>query len=47
MRDSGSEEKMMISPPVILSREVAMEYVPNNEYVAITPKSTRIRKIIL
>jgi GTP-binding protein len=47
MRASGSEEKMMISPPVLFSLEEAMEYIRNDEYVEITPKSIRLRKIIL
>lgn len=47
MRASGSEEKIMISPPVRFSLEEAMEYIRNDEYVEITPKSIRLRKIIL
>ncbi len=47
MRASGSDDKMMISPPVKFSLEEAMEYIRANEYVEVTPKSIRIRKIIL
>jgi GTP-binding protein len=47
MRASGSDEKMMIHPPMKFSLEEAMEYIRADEYVEITPKSIRIRKIIL
>lgn len=47
MRASGSDDKMMISPPIRFSLEEAMEYIRANEYVEVTPKSIRIRKIIL
>lgn len=47
MRASGSDEKMMISPPLIFSLEEAMEYLSEDEYLEITPRSLRLRKIIL
>ena len=47
MRASGSDEKMNIAPPVIFSLEEALEYIQEDEYVEITPKATRIRKIYL
>lgn len=47
MRASGSDEKMVISPPIRFSLEEAMEYIKGDEYVEITPKSIRLRKIIL
>jgi len=47
IRAAGSDEKMVISPPVRFSLEEAMEYIRNDEYVEITPKSIRLRKIIL
>ena len=47
MRASGSDEKMSISPPVIFSLEEALEYIKADEYVEITPKSMRLRKILL
>lgn len=47
IRASGSDDKIMISPPIRFSLEEAMEYIKNDEYVEITPKSIRIRKIIL
>jgi GTP-binding protein len=47
MRASGSDEKMAIAPPIRFSLEEAMEYIQGDEYVEITPKSLRIRKIYL
>jgi GTP-binding protein len=47
MRASGSDEKMRIAPKVRFSLEEAMEYIQNDEYVEITPKNIRMRKIIL
>ena len=47
MRASGSEEKMKIAPKVKFSLEEAMEYIQKDEYVEITPKSIRMRKIHL
>ena len=47
MRASGSDEKMNIAPPVIFSLEEALEYIKEDEYVEVTPKAMRLRKIIL
>lgn len=47
MRASGSDEKMSISPAIKFSLEEAMEYIGDDEYVEITPKSIRLRKIML
>jgi GTP-binding protein len=47
MRASGSDEKMKISPAVRFSLEEALEYIQSDEYVEVTPKSIRIRKIYL
>ncbi|MGC9151559.1 MAG: translational GTPase TypA [Microbacter sp.] len=47
MRASGSDEKARIAPPVIFSLEEALEYIKEDEYVEVTPKSIRLRKIIL
>ena len=46
-RASGTDEKARIIPPVQLSLEEALEYIKEDEYVEVTPKSMRIRKIIL
>ncbi len=47
MRASGSDEKAHIAPPVVFSLEEALEYIKIDEYVEVTPKSMRMRKIIL
>ncbi len=47
MRASGSDEKTHIAPPVIFSLEEALEYIREDEYVEITPRSMRLRKILL
>ncbi len=47
IRASGTDEKMNITPPIKFSLEEAMEYIKEDEYVEITPKSIRIRKILL
>ena len=47
MRASGSDEKMRIAPPLIMSLEESMEYIQDDEYVEVTPKNIRVRKILL
>jgi len=47
MRSSGADDKVKIAPPLIMSLEQAMEYIDDDEYVELTPKSIRIRKIFL
>ncbi len=47
MRASGTDEKAHLAPPIVFSLEEALEYIKNDEYVEVTPKSMRIRKIIL
>ena len=47
MRASGSDEKTSIAPPIIFSLEEALEYIREDEYVEVTPKSIRLRKILL
>ncbi len=47
MRASGSDDKIMISRAKKFSLEQAMEYIKNDEYIEVTPKSIRLRKIVL
>jgi GTP-binding protein len=47
MRATGSEEKMTIRPATKFSLEEALEYIQGDEYVEVTPKSIRLRKIYL
>ena len=46
-RASGSDEKTHIAPKMVLSLEEALEYIKGDEYIEVTPKAIRIRKIIL
>lgn len=47
IRASGSDEKMRIAPAIKFSLEEALEYIQSDEYVEVTPKSIRLRKIYL
>lgn len=47
MRAAGSDEKLSIAPAIKFSLEEAMEYIGDDEYMEVTPKSIRIRKILL
>ncbi|MBN1989140.1 MAG: translational GTPase TypA [Bacteroidales bacterium] len=47
MRASGSDDKAFLAPPIKFSLEEALEYIQEDEYVEVTPKSMRLRKILL
>jgi GTP-binding protein len=47
MRASGTDDNARISTPIKFSLEEAMEYIQADEYIEITPKSMRLRKIHL
>ena len=47
MRSSGSDDKMKVAPPIQFSLEEALEYIQGDEYVEVTPKAIRLRKIYL
>ncbi|MEI2695340.1 MAG: translational GTPase TypA [Saprospiraceae bacterium] len=47
MRASGSDGTVQIVPKINFSLEEALEYIQEDEYVEVTPKSIRLRKIIL
>jgi len=47
MRASGSDDKVRLAPPIVFSLEEALEYIQHDEYVEVTPKNIRIRKIFL
>lgn len=47
VRASGSDEAIRLIPPTRFSLEEYMEYIRDDEYLEITPKSLRLRKIIL
>ncbi|MEM8909662.1 MAG: EF-Tu/IF-2/RF-3 family GTPase, partial [Bacteroidota bacterium] len=47
MRSAGADDKVKLAPPIIMSLEQSMEYIADDEYVELTPKSIRLRKILL
>ena len=47
MRASGSDRSMKIAPAIKMSLEEYLEFIADDELVEVTPKSIRIRKIIL
>ncbi len=47
VRASGSDEKARIVPKTVMSLEECLEYIKGDEYVEVTPKNIRMRKIIL
>ncbi len=47
VRSSGTDDKAHLIPPVQFSLEEALEYIKEDEYVEVTPKTMRMRKIIL
>lgn len=47
MRSAGADDKMRIAPHIEFSLEEALEYIQADEYVEVTPKSIRLRKILL
>ena len=46
-RSSGSDEALKLTPPTILSLEQSLEFIADDELVEVTPKSIRMRKMIL
>ena len=44
MRASGSDENIVLTPPVRLTLEQALEFIDDDELVEVTPQSIRIRK---
>ncbi|SEN92002.1 GTP-binding protein [bacterium A37T11] len=47
MRASGSDDNVRIAPAIKFSLEESMEYIQSDEYIEVTPKSIRLRKIYL
>ena len=47
VRAAGSDEKVMLPPPIRFSLEEALEYIQEDEMVEVTPHAMRLRKIIL
>ena len=46
-RASGSDEALKLTPPSIMSLEQSLEFITDDELVEVTPKSIRLRKMIL
>src|SRR5262245_48195242 len=44
IRAAGSDEKLIITPPIRFSLEQALEFINDDELVEVTPASIRIRK---
>ncbi len=47
VRASGSDEKARVIPKTVMSLEECLEYIKEDELVEVTPKSIRMRKIVL
>ncbi|MDD3760880.1 MAG: translational GTPase TypA [Acidithiobacillus sp.] len=47
MRASGSDENILLTPPIRMSLEAAVEFIADDELVEVTPESIRIRKRFL
>ncbi len=47
VRASGSDTNILLRPARIMSLEAALEYIAEDEYVEVTPKQIRLRKILL
>jgi len=47
IRSSGADEKLLLTPPVIMTLEEAIEFINEDELIEVTPKSIRLRKVIL
>jgi GTP-binding protein len=47
IRAAGSDENIILSPPIKFSLEQALEFIDDDELVEVTPSSIRLRKKIL
>ena len=47
IRAAGSDENILLTPPIRFSLEQALEFIDDDELVEVTPKSIRIRKKLL
>lgn len=47
MRAAGSDEALKLTPPSHMSLEQALEFIADDELVEVTPKTFRLRKMIL
>jgi GTP-binding protein len=47
VRASGTDENIVLTPPIIHSLEEALEFINDDELVEVTPESIRLRKKVL
>ena len=47
IRSTGADEKLILTPPIIMTLEEAIEFINDDELIEVTPKSIRLRKKIL
>lgn len=47
IRAAGSDENILLTPPILLSLEQALEFIEDDELVEVTPQSIRVRKKFL
>ena len=47
VRSATADEAIRLTPPLLLSLEQALEFIADDECVEVTPKSVRLRKVIL
>ncbi|MDG1831027.1 MAG: translational GTPase TypA [Flavobacteriaceae bacterium] len=47
VRAAGTDDKVKLAPPIKFGLEEALEYIQKDEYVEVTPKTIRLRKIYL
>jgi GTP-binding protein len=47
MRASGKDDSIILTPPITMTLEKAIEFIKDDEIVEVTPKSIRLRKVVL
>jgi GTP-binding protein len=47
MRASGSDRNIILKPPRLMTLEMALEYIEDDELVEVTPSHIRLRKMLL
>jgi GTP-binding protein len=47
VRASGTDDAQVLTPPILMTLEQALEFIDDDELVEVTPESIRIRKKFL
>jgi len=47
IRAAGTDENIILTPPIVLTLEQALEFIDDDELVEVTPRNIRIRKKLL